>query len=341
MEMSTPRLSIIVVNFNKPEYTIDCLKSLRKITYKNYEVIVVENGSSDDSLIKLKKYLKGKSNFKLITNKKNLGFAGGNNAGFKVSTGEYILLLNNDTKVEPGFVEPAVERLRGDKNVGILQSKLLIMDKPKYLDNVASYLTSFGFLYHMGYMQKDNGQYDKFITSMSGKGAALFIKREVLSLGLFDDDYFAYFEETDLCWRAWVMGWEVGFEPKSIVYHKMGVTSLAMQSEFIQYHSFKNRIASILKNASLSTLIWMMPLHLAASFMAALVFLFMGKRKVFGSVMRAYSWNIKRIRKTLKKRKLVQKQRKLSDSEIFKETFKNPPLSFYKSHLLLLTGSFK
>lgn len=330
--MIYPKVSIIIINYKQKQLTLDCLKTLSKITYPNYEVILVDNNSEDGSVEAIEKnYPK----VNLIKNSKNTGFTGGNNIGLKKTAGDYILLLNNDTRVTPNFIEPLVEDFSKIENLGIVQSKMFVMDSPKQLDNVVSFQTLTGFLYHQGYLDIDKPEYQKFLYSFSGKGACLMIDKQVLKLGLFDDEYFAYFEETDLCWRVWLMGFTVGFEPRSIIYHKMGATSSKMKSSFIHYHSFKNRIRTIIKNSDNFTLIWMLPIHLLLCILLSVYFLF---TEINGtkSILRAFWWNITNLNGTLQLRSKIQSSRKVSDSQIFKQVFKTPSLYFYIQHLSLV-----
>ena len=222
-----------------------------------------------------------------------------------------------------------------DKNLGIVQSKIKVMDKPLLLDGVVSYQTLTGFLFHEGYLDKDGDAYQDFLYSFSVKGACILIRREILKAGLFDSRYFAYFEETDLCWRVWLMGYKVGFEPRSVIYHKMGLTSSKMKSSFTHYHSFKNRIRTIIKNADETTIVWMLPIHLFACMGLLVYFLFL---EVNGakSILRAFWWNLINLPETLYLRKKVQSLRKVPDSQVFNTVYKNPSFSFYLHHLSLV-----
>lgn len=330
--MRDPLVSIIIVNYNQKKITLECLKSLEKITYPSFEIIVVDNNSFDRSTqIIRKKYPK----IKVIESNENLGYAGGNNLGLKYCSSDYILILNNDTKVEPNFLEPLIEDMVSDNKLGVIQSKIKVMDNPKLLDSVVSFQTLTGFLYHRGYLDKDGEKYENFLYSFSAKGACILINKKILKLGLFDEDFFCYFEETDLCWRSWILGFKVGFEPRSVIYHKMGVTSSNMDRSFIHYHSFKNRIRTIIKNAQLRTLIWMLPIHILVCLGLSVYFLFTQYNGT-KSILKAFWWNILHLPDTLKLRIKIQKNRKVSDAQIFRSVFKNPPLSFYISHLSLI-----
>ena len=314
------------------------MKTLKKITYPNYEIIIVDNNSQDGSVEVITKMF---PKVRQVLNKNNSGYAGGNNAGIRQAKGRYLLILNNDTIVTPGFIKPLVADLEKDPNLGIVQSKIFIMDNPKLLDNVVSYLTNLGFLFHIGYLDNDKPEYKKFRETFAAKGACMMVNREVFELGAFDEKYWCYFEESDLCWRAWVMGYHVAFEPKSIIYHKMGATSTTMRSAFIHYHSFKNRIRTIVKNASLTTLFWMFPVHIATCVVLSAYFFLSGQTGGSIAILKAIWWNILNISDTLEKRGFIQTRRKLDDDEIFKRVMKNPPLSFYTHHLSLVKINLK
>ncbi|MEK7154661.1 MAG: glycosyltransferase family 2 protein [Patescibacteria group bacterium] len=334
--MTYPKVSIIILNFNQKLFTLACLTSLKKITYPNYEVILVDNNSNDGSAEAIAKKF---PEITLVRSKENLGYAGGNNLGFKKTSAEYVLILNNDTKVTLGFLEPLVRDMLNDSSLGIVQSKIFTMDNPELLDGVVSYQTATGFLYHKGYLDVDKTEYAKLLYTFSAKGACILIRREALKLGLFDPDYFAYFEETDLCWRTWILGYKVAFEPGSIIYHKMGATSSTMRSAFINYHSFKNRIRTIIKNTGPYTLLWMLPIHITTCLGLVVFFLFSDQYNGSLSILRAIWWNIRMANETWKQRKKVQSERKISDNEIFNQVMKNPPLSFYSHHLSLIKGN--
>lgn len=324
------KVSIIIVNWNGLSHLKKCLPTLEKITYPNYEVILVDNASSDGSQEFVKKNF---TKIKIIQNKKNLGFSGGNNEGFKKANGDYILLLNNDTTVEKTFVSEMVKKLESDKLIGGVQGKLRSMDYPDRLDSIGAFLTSTGFLYHYRYFQKDLPKYDTEIYLYSAKGACMLFKKKVIDeVGLFDDDFFAYFEETDFCHRVWLAGYTIMYAPKSVIYHKVGGTSNSMNNAFIQYHSFKNRINSYLKNLSSQELIKILPLHLFLCEIAAIGFILKGKPALFLAINKAIFWNIKSIPNTIKKRKRVQQSiRKVKDKNLLSLIKVDPGYSYFLS----------
>lgn len=323
------KVSVIIVNWNGKKYLKSCLKSLFDQTYPNLEVILVDNDSLDGSIEFTQTYY---PQVKIIKNRKNLGFAQGNNIGYRNSSGDYVLFLNNDTKVTKKFLDPLVKYLDSRPLVGAIQSKILLLEKKGYLDSVGAFLTWTGFLYHFGVSKKDLGKYNKEITIFSAKGACMMFKREILEKvkvdgEIFDGRYFAYFEETDLCHRVWLAGYKIVFLPSSVIYHVMGATSSKLDEHFIQYHSFKNRINSYVKNLEFINLCKMLTLHLL--FLEAYA-IGSFSLKIFFALNKAIVWNITSLKETLQKRRFIQKNiRRKKDYQLFPLIMKNVGISYY------------
>jgi GT2 family glycosyltransferase len=305
--MKKPKVSIIIVNFNGGEIFKDCLSSVKKLNYPNYQLVIVDNASSD-----------GTEKYATIRNKKNLGFVGGNNIGVEKSSGKYILLLNNDTTVSPDLLNVLVDKMETDPKIGVLQPKIYLMDKLDYLDNAGSFFTKIGFLDHWGFMKKDDKEFDKEKEVFSAKGACMLIRKDLVdSVGLFDKDYFAYFEESDFCWKAWLYDKKVVYYPKTYIKHKVGFTTKTQNVNFLNYLYYRNRICSLIKNLETKNLLWIIPVHIFISLGIAFIFLIRGSWSNCLLILRAVKWNILNINSTLKKRKQIQKIRKISDNEIF------------------------
>jgi GT2 family glycosyltransferase len=316
-----PLVSIIIVNWNGGKIFDDCLKSLNKIDYPNWELIIVDNGSRD-----------GSEKYAQIKNKTNKGFAPANNQAIKKTNGKYILLLNNDTLLERNFLTKLVERMESDHTIGVIQPKIIMMDKRGYLDNAGSFFTKIGFLEHWGFGQKDGREFSKEAEIFSAKGACMLIQKNIINeIGLFDNDFFSYFEESDFCWRVWLSGWRVIFYPEAKIYHKVGFTVKRLDVSNINYHYYKNRICSLIKNLDTSNLLLIMPVHLTISIAIGLIFLFKGKFGNFALILRAIFWNMANLPNTLKKRKRVQSKRKIGDKEMFTKLSRPVNMSkFYK-----------
>lgn len=314
-----PLISIIIVNWNGGEVFAGCLKSLSEISYPNWELIVVDNGSTDGSE-KINETQISNHNLQIINNKKNLGFAKANNQGVELAMGKYILLLNNDTKVEPDFLSKLVKRVEEDPKVAVIQPKIMLMDKPGYLDNAGSFLTRIGFLQHWGFMEKDGPEFNQEKEIFSAKGACMLIRKEIIDkIALFDKDFFSYFEESDFCWRVWLAGYKVLFFPDAMIYHKVGFTIRRLNVLLINYHYYKNRICSLIKNLEGKNLILILIPHIFISMTIFGAFLFKGQFKNSFFIIKALSWNIVNLLDTLKKREKVKKIKVIKDWELFQK----------------------
>lgn len=325
-------ISIIIVNWNGLKWLPNCFRTLDKQDHKNFEVIFVDNASKDESVAWVKKNYP-KTN--IIINKENLGFADANNVGYKKAKGKYILFLNNDTRVTKTSLTELVTVLEKDDTIGGVQSKILLMDHPDTHDSVGAFLTPTGFLYHYGFGKKNSWKYNKEIELFTAKGACMMFRKDVLDAvsirgDIFDPDYFAYFEESDLCYRVWLAGYRIVYAYKSVIYHKMGATSSSMNNAFIQYHSFKNRIRTYIKNFGIVNLLLILPIHvLLCEGFSAYSFL-KGQFQLSWAVQKAFWWNIVHFGKTLELRNIVQTRiRKVKEGDVVKSIVRKPSLSYY------------
>ncbi|MFH1597588.1 MAG: glycosyltransferase [Patescibacteria group bacterium] len=236
MNGKLPKVKIIILNWHGLLDTIGCLKSLQKICYSHYQVIVVDNGSLGNDADILKK--KFGDYIKLIRNEVNLGFAGGNNTAFKEILKEgktdYVLLLNNDTIVEKDFLTKLVDKALEHSEAGIIGSKIINENTGEI--NFAGGKINW-WLARPHHLKKDNRKYTDFVT-----GCAMLIPVEVLKeTGLFDPVYFCYFEDADLCQRVKATGKKLIVAQDSIVYHKISRSSKT-RSPFYIYHFSRNRL---------------------------------------------------------------------------------------------------
>lgn len=325
-------VSIIIVNWNGRKWLTDCFSSIYAQNYRSFEIIFVDNASTDGSVAWVKKHYPKTS---IVVNETNLGFAHANNKGYAQAKGRHVLFLNNDTRVTKTFLTELVNALESDTNIAGAQSKILLMDHQDTHDSVGAFLTPTGFLYHYGFGAKDKPKYDKRIDLYTAKGACMMFRKEVLDAvaiegNIFDPDYFAYFEETDLCHRIWLAGYRIVYAYKSVIYHKMGATSTKMDNAFVQYHSFKNRIHSYTKNLGTVRLFEIMPLHLLLCLAFSLFSCVRGKHKLGLAIQRAIWWNVTNFGRTLAKRAFVQNAiRKRPDSSFFQTIMKHPSAGYY------------
>ncbi len=336
-----PKVSVIVLNWNGKKFLKNCLDSLRKLTYSSLEVIVVDNNSTDGSQGFVKKnYQK----VVLIENKENYGFAKGNNIGFEAATGDYILILNNDTVITPNFLGPLIKDFEDNPTIACLQPQIRLSKNKELLDGVGAFLTFTGFLYHFGYLKdRMQAKYNKKMKIFSAKGACMLLRRKAIEkVGLFDEDFFIFFEETDLCFRLWLAGYSVVYEPESIIYHLGGgdtASSNSYQYEKRAYLSFRNMICCYIKNFGTRNLLIILPFLILTHIFLIFYYLLRMKIYMIKIIFKAYYWNILHIRTTLRKRKIVQHAiRKVSDLQLNKQVMLNPKLSYYYA---LVTGSLR
>ena len=248
MEANT-LVSIISINYNQADVTNAMLNSLSKLTWSNFEVIIVDNNSEQ---IDFDKINTNYAFLKLIRNKKNLGFAGGNNTAIQTAKGKYILLLNNDTEVVPNFIEPMIELFEQNNLIGAVSPKIKFYYKPDTIQ-YAGYTKMNPFTLRMnalGNHQKDDGSFDKIQETNFTHGCAMMVSKEVIKyVGIMTDEYFLYYEEHDWCTAIKKAGFKIYYQPQSVVYHKESV-SVIKNSPLKTYFINRNRILYMKRNFS-------------------------------------------------------------------------------------------
>ncbi|MGN0435176.1 MAG: glycosyltransferase family 2 protein [Wujia sp.] len=244
-------VAIILVNYNGYNDTIECIKSIHRCDYNEYKIIVVDNCSSDFSAEKLEG-CKDEFDFYLIKSDENGGFATGNNIGIRYALeqgADYVLLLNNDTLVEPDFLRKLVKAYEKHNKCGIAIGKIYYeADRQRiwYAGGSLSKLT--GRNAHYGYNEIDKGLYDKECIVTFATGCMMLISRAVLEqVGLLSEDYFMYEEDADYCAKVSRMGYNIIYEPGSVVYHKVS-SSAEKLGDLQQYYVVRNKLIMIKNN---------------------------------------------------------------------------------------------
>lgn len=222
------KVSIILVNYNGYFDTVECIKSLKNIAYDNYEIIIVDNGSTDDYLKLKKTYMQ--DNVIVINSGSNLGFSGGNNIGIKYAIEnktDYILLLNNDTEVEPDFLNYMVNDCMDSNDNVVVTNKIMYMrekNKIWYGGGKFNSITSRTIAY--GINQEDCKEYNMPMKVSFASGCCLLIPVGIIeSIGLMSEDFFLYCEDTEYCLRIQRAGYEILYEPNSKIYHKVNAST--------------------------------------------------------------------------------------------------------------------
>jgi len=238
MMKMNPRVAIVIVNYNSTEDTIECLQSLKNISYDNAEIIVVDNGSNHDSVEKLQNFNNG---FSLLTTETNLGFAGGNNIGIRYAIDHkagYVLLLNNDTVVGSDFIEPLLDTVLNSNKAGVVGGKIFYYDDPERIWYAGGSLNCFsGRTKHIGKNKTDTGKYDKTREVSFITGCLMLIPREVIeNVGMMDEKYFLYFEDADWCYRIRKAGYRLIYSPLARIYHKESATTQKLNNVKAYYY---------------------------------------------------------------------------------------------------------
>jgi hypothetical protein len=333
LRVSTPephaRLSVLLVNYNGAELLKDCVASLQRTRAHRYQVIVVDNDSTDQSL----EFLSKVPWVKVVRSRCNRGFAGGNNLGLKECQGDYVLLLNNDTIVTPGFLESLCEHLDRNPHVGAVQGKMVLPRYGNSLDVCGSFFTALGLPYHYGYFKPDGPKYQRSYPVFSGKGACLMFRRELIEkVGgfLFDEEFFCYYEESDFCHRVWLAGYEVHFVPSAPIEHLMGATGdRILKQEIVQRHYLRNMMFSLLGNLSAPSLMRILPAFFGVLMFRMTAFLVTLNWAQLRAHWGAFAYNVHHWKRIRTRRQLIKNIRKTSDQEIFAKVLKTPRLQYF------------
>lgn len=245
------KVSVVILNFKVKKETLACIQSVQKSEHKNIEIIVVDNNSEDGIEEEIKKF----NDVLFIQSGENLGYTGGNNLGIKKALddgADYIFVLNPDTEIKPDTISNLIS-IAEDENAGIIGPKILFGNRETiwYAGGILDLANVLGG--HRGVDEKDEGQYDKIESTDFVTGGAMFVKAEVFKkIGLFDEKYFMYFEDSDFCYRAKKEGIKILYNPKAIVYHE-NAKSAGLGSPLQDYFITRNRMLFASKFLSFRT----------------------------------------------------------------------------------------
>jgi GT2 family glycosyltransferase len=290
--MTAPRVSIVIVSWNALPLLRKCLPSVVDTRYPNLEIIFADNASTDGSAAWIAREY---PDVKIVRHSDNLLFCGGNNRALPHATGRYVVLLNNDVEVPPGWLHPLVDAAEAMEDVAAVQPKLLQYDdrdRFEYAGGAGGFIDRLGYPFTRGRMvntmEADRGQYDDARDVFWATGAALLLRRSALEeVGVLDEQFEMHMEEIDLCWRLQRHGYRVRVEPESTVYH-IGGASLPQGSPRKAYYNFRNSLLMLYKN--LPPRIWRRTLAERAVFDAAACTraLAAGRIEEAAAILRAY-----------------------------------------------------
>ncbi|GJM31951.1 MAG: hypothetical protein DHS20C18_09520 [Saprospiraceae bacterium] len=287
-----PEVAIVILNYNGKGHLEKFLPSVQKSLYDNLEIIVADNGSTDDSVAFLQKNYPQVKCLQLTT---NYGFAEGYNQALELVDADYYVLLNSDVEVPTDWVRPLISYMENNQEVAACQPKIKAYhqkDTFEYAGAAGGWLDSLGYPFCRGrifdFVEKDNGQYDQNSEIFWASGAALVIRAPLFhKIGGFDGDYFAHAEEIDLCWRLKRAGYKIEVVSDSEVYHVGGGT-LEYNTPRKAFLNFRNSLFTLLKNEPVEKLIWLLPLRLIMDALAGVLFLSQGKFQHIISIIKAH-----------------------------------------------------
>jgi len=326
-----PSVSIIIVNFNGKEFLRRCLTSLLTTNYPNFEIIIVDNASTDGSVELIEKLFGSYSHIRVIKNSENLGHAEGCNLGAKVAKGNYLVFLDSDTEIKVGgcinknnerlyvpqnWLSELVKVMEGDKSIGIAQAKMVLAKDSRLLDYTCLAIDALG-TWHATYGLREDVLKHNFEILAASSGCCIVRRRVFEEVGGFDSDYFIYDDDTDFSLRTRLLGYKVVLVPSAVIVHRGSV--LRGINPRTVYHSAKNRACTMLKNYELRNLWWR---FLVLSFLMSVVsvgFLFLKKFDEAKATLKGLSNAITSFRKTWIKRLLVQSKRRVRDAELVRK----------------------
>lgn len=297
---------------------LNYLQSIVDTEYPSLETIVVDNASQDGSDKVIEDSFK---QIKMIRLGRNAGYAGGNNTGAKACAKEtkYIAFLNNDLIVEKDWLRKIIETMESDESIAAAQPKILQLRDKTLLDSLGGMIDRIGRAYDLGHGLPDRKDLKKPFQTFYARGAAIIVRRDLYErLGGFDEDFFIYYEETDLCWRIRLLGYKIVTVPESVVYHLGGGTTGGETKQTI-YLRRRNQLATLIKNYSIKNA-FKYASQLAIKYMLYALERLLIKRDhaTAQAILSATAWNLVNLRKTLRKRASVQGLRKISDDKLLK-----------------------
>jgi GT2 family glycosyltransferase len=314
-----PSVSIVVVNFNGRELLKQCLLTLSKTDYSNYEIAVVDNASTDGSLTEIKRSFGSDPQIKLVENSENVGHSEGCNIGAQITKGRYLVFLDSDIEFKAeNWLGELVKAMENDDTVGLAQAKIVLSEDKRCLDYVCVAVDALG-TWAANYGSKEEKLKENFEILAASSGCCI-VRREVFNqVGGFDADYFIYDDDTDLSLRARLRGYRILFVPSAVVIHRGGV--LRGVSGMMLYHSSKNRLYTVLKNYELRNVWWRFSVLTFFTFMVSVGFFAVKKHDEAKATLKGIINPITNLPKIWKKRLLFQSKRRVRDFELVNKGF--------------------
>lgn len=289
----TPLVSIIALNYNQTTVTCEFLESTKKLTYSNFETIVVDNGSKADPTQQIE--AGNYPNVRLILSPVNLGFTGGNNLGIEQAKGDYIFIVNNDTEVTPDLIEHLLSPFFEDATIGVVCPKIRFYSHPNVIQYAGFHKMNLltGRTWAVGSKEEDKGQHNVSGTTWCAHGAAMMVKREVIEkVGRFADKFFIYYEESDWSARILRAGYKIYYNADGLIFHKESIT-MGKESPVKAYYHTRNRILYMRRNTNKLQLTAFLFFFGFLTFpKAVLTYAMKGQFEHLRSFIKGTSWNL-------------------------------------------------
>ena len=303
--MST-RLAVVVPNWNGERFLTTCLGSLHEQRFKDFETVLVDDCSTDNSVAFVGREF---PEVRVVTLSENSGFSAAVNAGIRASDAEYIALLNNDTETDPQWLEALVRAARAYPEAGFFASKLVDFGDRSLLDGAGDVLRRSGLPYRLGHRELDRGQYDeKAFVFGACAGAAMYRRSMLEDIGLFDEDFFANCEDGDLSFRAQLAGYRCLFVPDSVVYH-IGSATFGLRSPTAVRLGTRNSLCLLVKNLPTPLVPGLLPFIVAGQLSRLLVSAWTSTP---GAYLEGLAGALRLMPLMLKKRREIQGRRRVS-----------------------------
>jgi len=330
---SLPLVSVIILNYNGVSSLHDNLfRFLRQVLetdYQNFEVILVDNGSTDGSFDALRHNFAQMKNIKLVALKENVGYAKANNIGCKFAdpASRYFVFLNNDVMVTQQWLQYLVSNIEKDTCIGAIGGKIMQFREKNMIDSAGGYLDFLGYIYgRRGILTDVTTMRDVFFVF----GSAIMVRRNVFErIGGFQEQFFLGYEEIDLCWRIWISGFKVKYVPQIIGFHVGSATTKSIPNSVMIFHATKNRLFTLFSNYELKNIIKYVGFIIVINI---LDFLYNLKKNssVSLSYLRSWAYIIKHLRIIIQRRMFIKAIRSVSDYELFKRRLIIRPLLLNK-----------
>lgn len=302
---SPPRVSVAVVNYNGREHLDELLQTLDRQTFRDFETLLVDNASSDGSVA----YVRNNYPWvRTLPQPDNLGFSRAVNLAARLSTAQYLATLNTDLKLDSGWLGALTRAADADPGLAAVASKILLYHDPGSLNGVGGCMNRLGYTWDRGMFEKDEGQYDEPADVLfASAGAALFRRGAFLAVGGFDERFFMYHEDVDLCWRFWILGHRVATAPKAVAYHHFGASTRQARSLlWRELMGERHNMRSLIKNYQFGNLV---------RALKDLLLLPQPPRRKLGQ-LKNLLWNLWALPDTLAHRRRVQSRRRRDDRDL-------------------------